>query len=221
MLWEAQVLQRGTSARAGYSSALRGNSGAAAQPHGPEEPPGDCPWPLQWPESSREPAAPGFLQLGNAAHNSSWLTLPAPGNVSEFQHREPCAEIELTEIVLSETLRNTNIGTRVYTEHVNTENMQMLTKCDVTHQVEQLDCEVQLEEVIRLWGKTYRWILWQKKWAYEYWSEAFIMFFSYLDSLLIAIKLLLYSTNDKGKKTPKPNSNIIDGKGRIQLLFRC
>lgn len=52
--------------------------------------------------------------------------------------------------MLSETLRNTNVGTQVYTGHVNTENMQMLTKCDVTHQVEQLDCEVQLEEVIRL-----------------------------------------------------------------------
>lgn len=47
-------------------------------------------------------------------------------------------------------------------------------------------------------------------------------FVSYLDSLLIAIKLLLYSTNDKGKKKKKrTNSNIIDGKGRIQLLFRC
>lgn len=34
---------------------------------------------------------------------------------------------------------------------MNTENMQMLTKrCDVTHQVGQLDCEVQLEIVMRL-----------------------------------------------------------------------
>lgn len=52
--------------------------------------------------------------------------------------------------MLSEILRNTNIGTQVYIGHVNTENMQMLTKCDVTHQVEQLDCGVQLKEVIRL-----------------------------------------------------------------------
>lgn len=51
--------------------------------------------------------------------------------------------------MLSETLRNTNKGTQVHVGHVNTENMQMLTKCDVTHQVEQLDCEVQLEEVIK------------------------------------------------------------------------
>lgn len=43
-------------------------------------------------------------------------------------------------------------------------------------------------------------------------------FVSYLDSLLIAIKLLLYSTNDKGKKK-EINSNITDEKGRIQLLF--
>lgn len=34
---------------------------------------------------------------------------------------------------------------------MNTENMQMLTKrCDVTYQVEQLDCEVQPEIVMRL-----------------------------------------------------------------------
>jgi len=47
---------------------------------------------------------------------------------------------------------------------MNTKNMQMLTKrCDVTHQVEQRDGEVQLEEVMRFWGKTYKWILWQKK----------------------------------------------------------
>lgn len=127
-----------------------GNSGAAAQPHSLEEPAGDCTLHLQWPESSQVPAAAWFLKLGNAANNSSLFTLPAPRNRSQFQHREPCAEIQFTEIVLSETLRNTNIGTQVYIGHVNTENMQMLTKCDVTHQVEQLDCEVQLEEVIKL-----------------------------------------------------------------------
>lgn len=77
-------------------------------------------------------------------------SLPQETFLSQSQHREPCAETELPEIVLSETLRNTNGGTQVYTGRVNTEDMQMLTKCDVTHQVEQLDCEVQLEEVIRL-----------------------------------------------------------------------
>lgn len=33
-------------------------------------------------------------------------------------------------------------------------------------------------------------------------------FVSYLDSLLIAIKLLLYSTNDKGKKKAKQQHYI-------------
>lgn len=51
-----------------------GNSGAVAQRHGLEElqePAGDCTLHLQWSESSQVPAAAWFLQLGNAANNSS------------------------------------------------------------------------------------------------------------------------------------------------------
>lgn len=45
-------------------------------------------------------------------------------------------------------------------------------------------------------------------------------FISYLDSLLIAIKLLLYSTDDKGKQTKdKIKSNVTCEIGRIQLSF--
>lgn len=100
--------------------------------------------------------------------------------------------------------------------------MQVLTKrCGVTHQVEQLDCEGQLEEVMRFWGKTNEYCG-RRVEPMSIDLKPLSCFISYLDSLLIAIKLLLYSTDDKGKQTKdKIKSNVTCEIGRIQLSFWC